>query len=286
MKKITIFVFTSLILVFVLFLFEYSKFNDGRLHVVVCDIGQGDGIFIRTPSGSDIIIDGGPDQSILGCLSSHMPFWDKTIEAMIMTHPDADHSTGLIHVLKRYKVLAFYTEEIKGRTKTFKLLDQVLAERSLSAKFLYAGDSINEKSGLRLAVLWPTHEAIAKMKQSRSDPSLNDVSEVDLLTYGNFKALFTGDADYKVEDQIENEAGKLTLLKVPHHGSATGLDDGFLSITQPSLAVISVGANNRYGHPTTKILNMLENHGIKYLRTDKIGDIEIIADGKKWWLGP
>ena len=286
MKKLLIAIFTALLITGVLFLFEYSKFYDGKLHIVVCDVGQGDAIFITTPAKTDVLIDGGPDQKVLSCLSDHMPFWDKTIEAIIMTHPDADHSTGLIHVLKRYKVLAFYTEEVKGTTQTFKLLDSILADKNLSAKFLYAGDTLKDNSGMKLITLWPTKEAIREIVQNRSKPRLNDISVIGLLTFGNFKGLFTADAGEKVENQIESEAGKITLLKIPHHGSATGMNDQFLRIVQPELAVISVGNKNRYDHPTAKILDLLKNRNIKYLRTDQDGKIEIITDGKKWWLGP
>lgn len=284
MKKLLILIFTSVFIVGTLFLFEYSKFYDGKLHIVICDVGQGDGILIRTPAKTEILIDGGPDQSILSCLSSNMPFWDRTIEAVIMTHPDADHSTGLIHVLKRYKVLAFYTEEVEGTTQTFKLLDTILAEKSLSAKFLHTGDTLKDDSGMRLITLWPTREAIRKIVQTTSEPTLNDISIVGLLTFGDFKGLFTGDAGEKVENQIENQAGKITLLKVPHHGSATGMNNQFLSVTQPALAVISVGDKNRYGHPTAKILDLLKNRSIRYLRTDQDGEIEVITDGKRWWI--
>src|ERR1035437_4989496 len=105
---------------------------------------------------------------------------------------------------------------------------------------------------------------------------LNGFCLIQLLTYGNFKVLLTGDAGSLTEDRIAAEAGKVDVLKVPHHGSKTGMSDYFLSIISPSLAVISVGANNRYGHPAQTALDLLKAHNIKTLRTDQNKAVEVI----------
>lgn len=266
----------------VLIFFAFFRFNDSKLHLVICDVGQGDAIFIRTATQLDILIDGGPDKKVLDCLGKHMPFWDRSLDLVIMTHPDADHSTGLIDVIKRYQVSGFYTQKVPGRTQIFQLLEATLAEKKLSAKYLHKGDVFRDGKDFSMTALWPSVEAIELTDQNSSKPRLNELSVVELLTYGNFTVLLTGDAGSKVMDQIAGEARSINILKVPHHGSKTGMSDNFLSSLDPDLAVISVGSKNRYGHPAKASLDLLENHMIKVLRTDLDGEVEIISDGKIW----
>lgn len=282
MKKAAILFFTASVFFLILIIFVFFQFNDSRLHLVVCNVGQGDAIFIRTPRQADILIDGGPDKKVLDCLSRHMPFWDRSLDLVIMTHPDADHSTGLIDVIQRYQVSSFYTEAVPGRTDIYKLLKLVLAEKDLSARYLYSDNILNEDSGFRMKTLWPSTEAIESTDQNRANLRLNEVSVVELISYGNFRALLTADAGSGVMDRIADEAPSINILKVPHHGSKTGMSDYFLDQTSPDLAVISVGANNSYGHPNPISLDLLKKQNVKVLRTDQSGDIEIISDGKTW----
>ncbi len=284
MKKALILIFTASVFFLILIIFVFFQFNDSRLHLVICDVGQGDAIFIRTPKQADILIDGGPDKKVLDCLSGHMPFWDRSLDAVIMTHPDADHSTGLVDVIKRYQVSSFYTEAVPGKTDVYKLLRGVLADRKLSARYLNAGNQLNESSGFTMKTLWPSIQAIESTDQNRANLRLNELAVVQLLSYGKFRALLTADAPFQVMDQIAGESGFINILKVPHHGSKTGMSDYFLSSVSPELAVISVGAKNRYGHPSKISLDLLKKHNIKTLRTDQAGDVEIISDGKRWFV--
>lgn len=273
-----------------LFFYQNQKFNDGKLHLIVCDVGQGDGILIRTPNGSDILIDGGPDDSILDCLSNHMPFWDRDIEVMILTHPHADHLTGLISVLKRYKVMHYFTENLNSSSLVYRKLQDALAKNSLTAKFNFSGDRIDFTDKTSLLTVWPQKDWLEKQKLqdsqslAKDNPSLdvNGFSVIELLSYGNFKALLTGDGGVLVEDKIANTLGKIDVLKVPHHGSKTGMSDYFLSEISPKLAIISVGAKNRYGHPSKIALDLLTKYNIKTLETDKNGEVEVISDGKSF----
>jgi competence protein ComEC len=284
-------VFTSLFLLTGIFFYQNARLNDGKLHVVVCDVGQGDGILIRTPNGSDILVDGGPDDSILSCLSSHLPFWDRTIELMVLTHPHTDHAAGLVDVLKRYTVLHFVTEKVLGQTATYKRLEDGLAAQRLSAQYLFSGDRIDLADKTQLLTLWPTREWLnstqlqaANGQNDSQNLDLNGFCLVQLFTYGNFTLLLTGDAGANVEDKIAAEVGRVDVLKVPHHGSKTGMSDYFLSQIQPSIAIISVGANNRYGHPAQSALDLLKTHNIKYYRTDQNGTVEVVSDGKIFWV--
>ncbi len=283
--KRAVFIFsTALIILMFLVIFAFFKYNDNNLHVVFCDVGQGDAIFIRTAQQADILIDGGPDEKVLGCLGRHMPFWDRSLDMVIMTHPDADHSTGLISVVERYNVSSFYTESVPGRTDVFKRLEANLAKKKLSAKYLHSGDRISDGDGFSLNILWPSLREISQIDQNRANLRLNEVSVIQLLEYGAFSALFTGDAGSGVMDQIANSARSINILKVPHHGSRTGMSDYFLSIIRPEVAVISSGAGNSYGHPAKESLNLLKFSNVKILRTDEMGDIEIISDGKIYFL--
>lgn len=272
------------------FFYENARFNDGKLHLVVCDVGQGDGILIRTPKGSDILIDGGPDDSILDCLSNHMPFWDRAIEIMILTHPHADHLTGLISVLKRYKVMHYFTENIKNNTLVYRKLQDALAKNNLTAKFNFAGDRIDFSDKTSLLTIWPEKEWFENQKlqdnqnlgKDNFSLDVNGFSVIELLTYGNFKALLTGDGGVLVEDRIAKAVGKIDVLKVPHHGSKTGMSDYFLSEVNPKIAIISVGSKNRYGHPSKQTLDLLLKFNIKILRTDKNREVEVVSDGKNF----
>jgi competence protein ComEC len=281
-------VLISLFLLGGFFFYQNSKFNDGKLHLVVCDVGQGDAIFIRTPNGSDILVDGGPDDSVLDCLAKHMPFWDRTIELMVLTHPHADHLTGLISVLNRYKVMHYVTENVKNDTAASKRLQAALAVQALTAKYTTSGERIDFADKTQLLTVWPTTDWMKnlKLQDSRnlgaegSSLDVNGFCLIQLLSYGNFKTLLTGDAGSLVEDKIVSIVGKVDVLKVPHHGSSTGISDYFLSQIDPRLAIISVGVNNKYGHPAKSALDLLSSHNIKTLRTDKDGEVEIVTDGK------
>lgn len=282
----------SLFLLGCFFVYQTSKFNDGKLHLVVCDVGQGDAIFIRTSNGSDILVDGGPDDSVLNCLSKHMPFWDRTITLMVLTHPHADHLTGLISVLNRYKVMHYVTENVKSSTSSLKRLQAALAVQGLTANFTTSGERIDFADKTEVLTVWPTTNWMKTLelqdsKNLDSEGSSLDVNGfclIQLLSYGNFRALLTGDAGSTAEDKVAGEVGKVDVLKVPHHGSKTGMSDYFLSQISPTLAIISVGANNKYGHPAASALKLLQNHNIKTLRTDRDGEVEIVTDGKKTQL--
>lgn len=258
-------------------IYQNITFNDKKLHVVICNVGQGDAILIRTPQGSDILIDGGPDNSVLSCLGRHLPFWDRTIEIMILTHPHADHLTGLIDVAKRYSVLMFGTGKL-GNSPISQELMKLLKQNKTQEKTLRQGDKFI-LNGVILETLWPTEEWIDQNAGAGDSVNENGFSAMELLDYQNFKALFTGDAQAEDMDRIDLLAGKIDLLKVPHHGSRFGLTADILDILRPKLAAISVGKDNKYGHPTSFILDLLKSANIKTLRTDQVGDIEIVSDG-------
>lgn len=282
-KYVVIAMFVILGLI-VIMLWQQIRFNDGRLHVVFCDVGQGDAIFIRTPGGIDILFDGGPDRKVLDCVSRHMPFWDRTIELMILSHPHQDHFAGLIEVVRTYKVLSFVTEKLLNDTVAFATLTKLLEEKKLSVSYLSSGNTIKTADGLTLEVLAPSKSFLETtsptgfISESKEFGSL-----VLLLSYGSFRALLTSDSN--LTGLVEEERLVLpaaSVLAVPHHGSAMRLTKDIVETISPKLAVISVGKNNRFGHPTDEVLKILRDKDIRILRTDQDGEIEIVSDGKIW----
>lgn len=278
-----------LILIFLtgLLFYQRIKFYDGKLHVVFCDVGQGDAIFIRTPKGLDILVDGGPNDNVLSCLSNHMPVWDRTIELVILTHPHTDHFFGLHEVLKRYNVLSFDTEKLGNKALGFAELTNEVKQKKISLHYLSSGDSFKAKDRLVIKILAPTREFLAETSPQGMIGENNEfASLISLVSYGSFKLLLTGDtqADELLQAVSQYSLSNISLLQVPHHGSKTGLSLEILNLLKPKVAVISVGKNNRYGHPTPYVLDLLEKAQTKTLRTDQKGEIEVISDGKNFWI--
>lgn len=279
---------------------SFLSLPDGKFHLVFCDVGQGDAVYMRTPDGSDILFDGGPNDKVLSCLGKHMPFYDRNLELVLLTHPQKDHFQGLISVVERYSVDYFVIGVEGNETAGYKELVKNLKEKNVILKNLYRGDQFSlDKVNFR--VFWPDRGWVAEhinpnesgMAESNggavlglaTTANLNDFSYYVQAQYGSFRALFTGDGDSQIQPEIikTNNLQKIDVLKFPHHGSKTGVLPEFLEAIRPSLAVISVGKNNSYGHPAAETLKLLRSlKGLRVLRTDLDGEIEIVSDGKRW----
>lgn len=277
-------IFTVIIIFFAGFIFyQFVKFNDNKLHIVFCDVGQGDGIFIRTASGKNFLIDAGPDEKIIGCLENHMPFWERNISVGFLSHPHLDHFAGFNYVIKRYNLISFATEDLNNKSASFQGLLSQLNDKKLRIQYLYWGDSFKIKDGTAFLVLAPTKDFIDKTSPNRQIGEGKEfASLIILVSYGSFTALFTGDSQAPQLGQAisDNSIAGIKILEVPHHGSKTGLTPEILDRLRPNYAIISVGAHNRYGHPNKFILDLLSEFGLKTLRTSKNGNIEIITDGR------
>lgn len=281
-RKIILIFSATIFLLFSLFIAQNYSFSDSKLHIVFCNVGQGDGIFIKTPEGMDIIVDGGPDASILSCLSNHMPFWDRTIELILLTHPHLDHLNGFLDVLPRYNVLSFMTEELENNTAAFKALKELFQSQHVPLHYLSAGSSSQTSKEVRIAIVGPNKTFLEKTSPNGKIGESREFASLEtLISYGSFTILLTGDS--QASELNEARIGALSVLQVPHHGSKTGLDLEFLQKVHPKLAVISVGKNN-YGHPSAQTLDLLKSRGIPVLRTDEHGDVEIVSDGKTWFV--
>lgn len=282
LKKYLFFTFISLLALSAIFFYQESKFNDDKLHLVFCDVGQGDGIYIRTPKGNDILIDGGPNDKVLNCLNNHMPFWNRDLELIILTHPHVDHLIGLISVLKKYKVLSFATSS-SSSSNVYKELIRILKEKGLTEKILSKGDKFTSNDGIILTTQWPpSSKALAVLGSKTESFDQNDFSVVVLLSFGKLKVLLPGDVSSSIENKLTSSISSIDILKVSHHGSKTGTSKEFLEAIRPKLSVISVGKNNSYNLPASSTLELFKIFGLKTLRTDQDGEIEVVADGEVW----
>lgn len=299
MTKKTLFIFSLLISIGLMYGI-LSTLPDGKLHIVFCDVGQGDGAYIKTPSGMDMVIDGGPNDNILSCLGRHMPFYDRTIDTVLLTHPQKDHMQGLISVVERYNVKHFVIGKEGNPTEGYDRLMRDLREKNIPILNLYTGDAFRMGS-VEYDVLWPSLAWVSENTEASpsgtgrwtsqtgevlgvsTSQDLNEFSYYIHIRFKQFDALFTGDGDGKIQPEIMRNAviPSMEIVKFPHHGSKTGMDKEFLQRLSPQFSVISVGKNS-YGHPSREVLDLLNEHKISYLRTDEHGDIEVVSDGERW----
>lgn len=304
-KKFKIFFSTSLLILLTGLFFLISQ-PDDKLHIYFCNVGQGDGVYIRFPNGQDLLIDGGPGEKILDCLSKNMPFYDRQIDVVILTHPQADHLNGLIPVLERYRVLYFVSSPAANPSQGYQKLLALLKEKEVEIQNIYTGGLI-EFGEVKFKSIWPQRDWVVEhlncqqtgscqtitkgegsvLGISTDEDDLNKFSLMGILSYGSFDALFTGDADSQIQAEILkfsqgfSGSNPLEVMKVPHHGAKTALRKDFLESFKPQLAVISVG-KNAYGHPRQETLDLLNGLGLIIKRTDQEGTIEVISDGKTW----
>ncbi|MFH1036553.1 MAG: ComEC/Rec2 family competence protein [Patescibacteria group bacterium] len=246
------------------------------LEVNFFNVGQGDAIFIETSQLHQVLIDGGPDSAVLEKLSQEMPFWDRSLDMIILTHPEKDHISGLLEVLKRYKVDYIVWNGVKRKTTEYEEWLNLIGGSKAQVKIVHAGQKIKLGDAV-LDIIYP----FENLENKEMDES-NDSSIVMKLKNGETSFLFTGDISGVAEKTILQKGIDLDsdVLKVSHHGSKTAENEDFLFAISPIFSVISVGRNNSYGHPHQKVLESLVKFAIKILRTDLNGDIKIISDGE------
>lgn len=257
-----------------------QRIGQNRLTVDVFAIGQGDSILITTPTRERILVDGGPDARVVAKLSRRLGFFNRTIDLVIATHPQADHITGLLSVLDRFTVKRVMLTTIKNETPEYRVLREKIAGKGIALTDIADTPHVDfgATRDVALDVLWPDRSYSGKLVD---DPNI--VSTVFRLTYGQTRFLFTGDAGKEIEEQLLDGGVDLRadVLKVGHHGSDTSTTQAFLDTVAPSVAAVSVGDNNHFGHPSRRVLRRLERAGATIYRTDLHGDIRIISDGKQ-----
>lgn len=250
------------------------------LKVVFFDVGQGDSIFIESPCFHQILIDGGPGNDVLEKLSENMPFWDKSLDLVVLTHPDSDHLFGLTEVLKRYEVGNIVWTDVLGETALYNKWVELIEKEDLNAITAQKGLKISSQKcpagDIEMEVIYP-FESI----KGKSVSNINNSSIVLKLTFKENSFIFTGDITSSIEGKLGEEVNT-DVLKVAHHGSKNSTTEDFLEKVSPVIAVISAGKDNFYGHPHEEVLERLK--GIKVLRTDILGDVEILNDGKVFFF--
>jgi len=255
----------------------FAEQRTGVLTVAVMDVGQGDAIYIQSPTGVEILVDGGPDSSVLRELPTLMQPFDRSLDAVIETHPDADHIAGLVDIFMRYNVGAFIEPGVPKDTATFVALINEVEEKDTPHLIARRGMRLDLGRGAVLEVLYPDVD-VSTLSPSKA----NDGGVVMRLTYGEATMLLTGDISSKVETQLiklDDSVLDIDLLKVGHHGSRTSTSDAFVKAVTPAAAIISVGGDNRYGHPTQDVLKTLSSNNVKTLRTDEEGTIVFTSNG-------
>ena len=269
-----------LIFLFCINIFAWSMVYDLNqvepLQVNFFDVGQGDSIFIQTPYGYQILIDGGSTGAVLEKLGSVMNFWDKSIDVVVLTHSDHDHIAGLIEVLKKYRVDVVLWNGVLKETGESDEWKRLLQKESIESKIVFSGYQISTPM-VSLDVLHP-FENLENTKMK----NVNNSSVVIRVIFEETSFLLTGDIDSSIEKEIIEKENLINsdVLKIAHHGSKTSSSEEFVKIVNPAIAVISVGENNSYNHPYPAVLELLDKYDISILRTDLIGDIRIISDGK------
>lgn len=255
------------------------------LKVYFLDIGQGDATYIEAPNGSNILIDGGPPEGgILKQLGEVKGFFDRHIDLVLGTHPDQDHIGGLVQVFNRYKVEKYMEPGVDVKTPANDALHKIIIENKIQTIPARRGIKIilDKEKEIYLMILFPDRLA----ERFKSDT--NESSIVAKLVYGSSTLMLTGDSPQDVEKYLsegvlsEDFSLKSEILKIGHHGSKTSSSEIFVQNVNPELAVISVGAGNKFGHPNKETLDTLNKYKIKILRTDELGRIKLISDGKRF----
>ncbi len=249
------------------------------LKVSVLNIGQGDSILVTGPTGVTMLVDGGPDKSVLRDLSAELGPLNRHIDLVVETHPDADHISGLADVFEQYHVSAFMTPGIPDGTATFKRVEaDANAELGLKRITARRGMRINLGGGAYADVLHPDRDM-------SNETETNDGSITMHVVYGKTSFLLTGDLPSTVEDwliTLDGSDGELksNVLKVGHHGSKYSTSDEWLAAVDPTTVAISVGKNNKYGHPNADTISRIQKQGAQIIETENVGTIDFVSDGQ------
>lgn len=252
----------------------FAEEKKGEMRVSFLDVGQGDSIFIEAPSGRQVLIDGGPDRSVLRELGKIMPWWDRSIDVVIATHPDADHVVGLVDVLQRYTVDFIFDPGVKGDTPQAESMLASVARENAEHILARRGHVIDLGEGARLEILFPDRDV--------SDLETNTASIVARLVYGETSFVLTGDSPESIEKYLVGLDGdKLAadVLKAGHHGSRTSSSLSFVGFVGPHYGIFSRGCDNSYGHPHQEVRDVFARLGVEALDTCEEGTITFVSNG-------
>ena len=274
-KGLKIILTISVIIIFISFLTQNNNVNSqNKMIVHYIDVGQGDCILIQV-NNKNLLIDSGPSSNRKDLLDYLENLNIKKLDYIIATHPHEDHIGNMDTIIKRYNIGSFYSPKVITSSNTFESMISALVDKNLKISVLKKGvKGIDLGKNVEIQVFSPL--------ENISSDNLNDYSPIIKITFVNNSFLFTGDAEVSTENIVLSQNNNLNcdILKVGHHGSSTSTSEDFLISANPALAIISVGKNNTYGHPTTETLSLLNSYNIRTLRTDINGTIIAISDGK------
>ena len=264
------------IIILSLFLYQTNDTSNYKNQMTIhyIDVGQGDCILIQV-NNKNLLIDSGPSSSKKNLLTYLKKLNIKKFDYIIATHPHEDHIGNMDTIIKRYNIGSFYSPKVMTSSSTFENMVSALVDKNLKINILKKGaKGIDLGKNVKLEVFSPYEDLFSD--------NLNDYSPIIKITFLNNSFLFTGDAEVLTEKLVLSENTNLNsdILKVGHHGSSTSTSSNFLNSVNPSIAIISVGKNNSYGHPTSEVLSLLDYFNIRTIRTDINGTIIAISDGK------
>lgn len=274
-RKVLFFAIITLALLSLFLWGEVLSQEKDVLEVHFLDVGQGDAIFIESPSGIQMLVDGGPHKSVLRPLGKEMSFFDRSIDIVAWTHPDADHIGGLPDILERYKISYLLKSQNESETALHGALERRISVEEAKEVEVRRGQVIDLGEGVFVEVLFPDRDI------GSGDANLS--SAVLRVVYGKTEFLLTGDTPKPIEEYLVSIDGNelhSDVLKLSHHGSKTSSSAIFLSAVSPDYAVVSAGCDNRYGHPHKEVLDRVLAQGIQVLETCKNGTVTFTSDGE------
>lgn len=250
------------------------------LRVVFIDVGQGDATYIESPAGTQVLIDGGRDASVLKGLTQVLGYFDRDIDMIVATHPDLDHIAGLVDVLHRYTVRTILMTENESDTPVFQAFMHAARAEGASVIFARRGQVFDLGMGAAgsttLAVLFPDRDPHGLES--------NTASIITQLRYGDTGVMLTGDSPQAIEEYVAtaNEQQLVSdVLKAGHHGSRTSSSQSFVEAVSPRYAIISAGKDNEYGHPHKEVMELFRSRSIETKNTAEVGSIILESDGSE-----
>lgn len=242
------------------------------------DVGQGDAILIEGKTGNQILIDGGPNKTVLRRISQELSYFDRSIDVVMETHPDKDHIGGFPYILERYTVKQFIEPGVESENGIDDEIRRIRLKKHIDSTLARSGTIIDFHDGSYLRILFPDTDV--------SQWETNNASIVAQYVYGDTCFLLTGDSPISVEEYLVSQYEKALhcqVLKLGHHGSRTSTSQQYLDVVQPEIAIVSAGKGNSYGHPHPEVIDMLAKQRVSIQSTGEKGTITIYSDGNRIW---